>query len=288
MTYAATRNVISSPGSADGPTQLDWLDGPMTGPSGPVAAPANRSRSRAKAQVSTIHGICGPTSFDSSKPVGLPLSWESRLAARLAMVGSTESALIWREKGTPAGRSIFRLAPWTPPISERGSIGSQWPTPKASNAGPDFAKVDRSATGLSLQTVMAQSQSLWPTVSGTEGGQTSRGGDRKNEPLLGGLMAQASPWVTPNARDWKDCGSMATVRKDGKGKIDQTPRQMMQTALTAHGGAALTGSSATTARRAGSPTPAHPCWLMGYPAVWLYLAPSISQVKALRAKAKGK
>lgn len=30
-----------------------------------------------------------------------------------------------------------------------------WPTPKASAAGPDFAKVDRSATGISLATAVA-------------------------------------------------------------------------------------------------------------------------------------
>ena len=68
-----------------------------------------------KNQVETIRGICGPTSFDSPAPSGPLSSWVSRLQARLASIGSTESPLIWREKATPAERSMFRLAPWTPP-----------------------------------------------------------------------------------------------------------------------------------------------------------------------------
>ncbi len=37
-----------------------------------------------------------------------------------------------------------------------------WPTPKGSAAGADFAKLDRSKTGISLQTAV----SLWPTPHG--------------------------------------------------------------------------------------------------------------------------
>lgn len=37
----------------------------------------------------------------------------------------------------------------------------------------------------------------------------------------------SSSWVTPNARDWKDTPGQATVRKDGRGRLDQLPRQAM-------------------------------------------------------------
>ncbi|HSH42097.1 MAG TPA: hypothetical protein VK973_08230 [Arenicellales bacterium] len=39
------------------------------------------------------------------------------------------------------------------------------------------------------------------------------------------LSERASPWVTPSARDWKDTPGMATVRPDGRSRVDQLPRQ---------------------------------------------------------------
>ena len=43
-----------------------------------------------------------------------------------------------------------------------------WPTPKAAAAGPDFAKIERSDTGPSLQTVMAGT-SYWSTPRASDG-----------------------------------------------------------------------------------------------------------------------
>jgi hypothetical protein len=121
----AIPNATSSPASGVGATLPVSPAGPKTARSGPGRARASRSPSRAKAPVSTTRGICGPTSFGSSVPPGPLSSWESRLRARLATVGSTECSLIWREKTTPAGASISRLAPWTPPTSDSASTGSQ-------------------------------------------------------------------------------------------------------------------------------------------------------------------
>jgi DNA (cytosine-5)-methyltransferase 1 len=42
---------------------------------------------------------------------------------------------------------------------------AMWPTPKASAAGPDFAKVGRSKTGISLATAVA----MFPTPAATDG-----------------------------------------------------------------------------------------------------------------------
>ena len=47
-------------------------------------------------------------------------------------------------------------------------------------------------------------------------------------PALRTTESASGSWVTPNARDWKDSPNMATVRKDGKNKVDQTPRQVFQ------------------------------------------------------------
>jgi len=38
-------------------------------------------------------------------------------------------------------------------------------------------------------------------------------------------IGQLSGWVTASARDWKDTPGMATVRPDGRSRIDQLPRQ---------------------------------------------------------------
>ena len=236
MTSMASPKSTSSPGLGGGRTPPASPDGPMTDLFGQALAPASRSRSRAKGPDLLMQGICGPTFTDSSVPDGPLSSWESRLRERLAMVGSTESPLIWRLKTTPAGMSISRLAPWTPPTSVNEATGSLWPTPKASTAG-----------------------------------ETSRSGDRKDEPLIGGLMRGiASTWVTPSARDWKDSAGMATQAGD-RTRLDQLPRQMV------HSGQTPTGSLATTAKR-GVPNPAFPCWLMGYPAEWLLGAVSATQL----------
>jgi hypothetical protein len=148
---------------------------------------------------------------------------------------------------------------------------------------------------MSLQTVMA-AQSYWPTPKASAAGESSRSGDRKDEPLMGGLMREAywptvtikgdwnrsdiseksgdglitvmkgvepALWVTPSARDWKDSAGMATTGPDGRNRIDQLPRQMVASAATDPGGLTENGSSATTAKR-GAPNPAFPCWLMGW------------------------
>lgn len=121
-----------SPESAGGPMQPDLLAGLTTGPSGPVHARASRSRSREKGKVPLMSGTYGPTFIDSSA-LAVPWSlWESRLAARLAMLGSTECDLIWRRKVTPAKRPIFRLAPSERRTSDSDCTGLL-PSPGASD-----------------------------------------------------------------------------------------------------------------------------------------------------------
>lgn len=181
-----------------------------------------------------IQGICGRTYIESSAPPEtqdsrLLFLWESKLRDRLATIGSTESALIWRQKKSPRGLLISRLAPSMRHSNGTGCTGSQWPTPKGSAAGPDFAKVDRSSTGLSLQTVMAATE-RWSTPRSTDGEkgaprqEFSGGGQPLPAQMYGASMA---PWVTPSARDWKDTPGMATEAGERR-RIDQLPRQMSQ------------------------------------------------------------
>jgi hypothetical protein len=212
MTLKDSPKSIGSPVAGCGPMQLDLLGGAMTGTSGPPPARASRSRSQESDLPPPIQGICGRTYFESSAPRTLPdtdpLSlWENRLVERLAIIGSTEFALIWRKKVSPAGHAIFRLARSTRLSNGTDSGGSLWPAPKAAAAGPDFAKMERSDTGMSLQTVMAGTEylpdrmmAMWPAPKASSAGETSRSGDRKDEPLIGALMRQAQ-WSSPRASD---------------------------------------------------------------------------------------
>jgi hypothetical protein len=367
MTLSASRKSTCSPGSGDGPAQLDLLAGLTPAPSGPHPAPVSRSRSRAKAPVETIHGICGPTSFASPVPAGPLHSWESRLRERLAMIGSTESPLIWKLAVTPAGRSMSRLARWTPPISEAGSIGSPWRTPNAQEPGvtldrlvnadgtpwtpgqraydkdtgrlcqvglpqemeasdtwptptslsggsatsnppgnsramnkmleyafgPDRGMGDRSATGLSLQTMQAL-QAPWSTPRASDGekGAPNQSFGAGGQPLPAQLYA-ASPWTTPLATDPRQGYQRRPDDKLGSQK--SLPTQIIDmlglgenvrpSATTAPepSGPITNGSPATTAKR-GGPSPAFPCWLMGYGEAWLWCVPTPSEIKALKKK----
>ncbi len=123
-----------------------------------------------------------------------------------------------------------------------------WAKVKSSDAGPDFAKLERSDTGLSLQTQMA--------------------------------LQEPRPWAPPRAGDWRS-GSSQLGSEDMRAGGAMLPEQMSQTAV---GGPTTVGSSATMTGRAGSPNPAFPCWLQGYPGVWLYCAPGGSP----KPRTKGK
>jgi len=82
-----------------------------------------------------------------------------------------------------------------------------WRTPNATDSdhgGPN-ARDKSGAPHLTMQAQMAS----WPTPNAMEGGQTSRGGDRKDEPLMGGLVQPAASGETPN-------GSPAETKRLGQ------------------------------------------------------------------------
>jgi hypothetical protein len=318
-TSPAGASAISSQESAVGLLRCVSPDGRKTARSGRDRAPASRSPTRDKARVSTIQGTCGQTSSVSSAPDGPLSSWESKLRDRLAMVGSTECALIWREKITPAGASISRLAPWTPPTSVPVSTGSLWPTALATSsvrslekaqAEIDFGTQVRvqdhmvaawptptaqdlaggrsnppgtSATGarpdgtkatVGLPGAMKGSPRATPRASdGEKGGPNqsfSAGGQPLPAQIYGAAEAQASPWATPAARDYRHPNALPLSERGGGKKGEQLPNQMAHLGS----GPRPTGSSATTESR-GAPNPAFPCWLMGYGAAWLLATPSV-------------
>ena len=212
MTSEASPSATSSPGLADGDMPYVSPDGRMIGRSGPARARASRSQSQAREPVQTIQGTCGLTSIASSPPSGPLSSWENKLRARLGMVGSTECALIWKEKATPAGASISRLARWTPPTSDSGFIGSPWPTPCSSD-DRDRGRWENPAIQRRVElgkqimlSMLAQGPMVaatWPTPMAMDHWMTNNIRTDGRQKQLPNVVAEyrATTWPTPITND---------------------------------------------------------------------------------------
>lgn len=149
-------------------------------------------------QMTETSGRKCAASLPSSDPAGW---WVRMFLESSATPTSTRCLLTWKRKATPAGRSVYQLSPSMPRTDECES--GLWPTPQANESTESletlmtrgerqYGRASRNGKNL---TAMAR---LWPTPSGLEGGQTSRGGKRKGELLLAGA---ARMWPTPAATD---------------------------------------------------------------------------------------
>ncbi|CAH0175605.1 hypothetical protein SRABI102_01589 [Stenotrophomonas lactitubi] len=279
QTSPDTGNATSSPASPVGPLQLDLLGGPTTASSGPVAPRASRSPLRVKEKPRMTIGTCGPTSFASSVPEGPLQSWENRLRRRLARTGSTECLLTWKQRTTPAGRSLSQLVPSTRPIAGTGS--GLWPTPTTCmHKGTSPAALTRKngasrANDRLDHCVLAQA--LWPTptasladkgVRSTEG--AIREAARNHGPDLAAVTVASAMWPTPLTNDALGSGYCY-----GPKKPDGTRAEFLKlpgAALVASG-LPHRGSSATT-EKPGALNPAFVCWLMGFLPEWDACAPT--------------
>lgn len=109
MTSKTTHNAISLLELVDGATPCAALDGLTTSPSGREAALASPSASPALAEALPTSATFGPIGSISSASADLALCLESKLKQRLGTGGSTWFALTWKQKVTPAGRSVSLL-----------------------------------------------------------------------------------------------------------------------------------------------------------------------------------
>jgi hypothetical protein len=193
-------SVISSPESESGATPCDSPDGKTNAKSGPDRAPASHSRTPEKKKRSTTRGIFGQSGFLSSEHDDLSYALASRLRPLTDSLGSTLFTLTWTTRITPAGRSICALR-----ASERrtgDSVCIGWPTPRAREAGPDYAITDRPESGgLSIETTAALA--AWTTPSASD---ADRAGAGITEAMSGSSLVQMAAmagWASPKARDHK-------------------------------------------------------------------------------------
>jgi DNA (cytosine-5)-methyltransferase 1 len=97
-------------------------------PCQPLAQPA-------KVRALLTSGISGLSGSTSSASADLTLSLVSKLKQRLTTDGSTLFKLTWREKVTPAGRLVYRLAASGRRTSDNdfGSWPTSWASPRATD-----------------------------------------------------------------------------------------------------------------------------------------------------------
>ncbi len=196
-----TGNVTSSPGSVVGPTPSDLRGGPTTGRCGPAPALASLSPRQAGERGLLTSGTYGRTGTISSGSAALQSYLVSRLRANLPYPGLTLFAMTWRQRVTPSGRLIYRLA-----ASGRRTSGSgcgSWVSPTAQDHSRGTALPRPWDTGVPLSQQVAQLSS-WPTpmsapISEASHGQSS-GQYRKK-------MVECAPWPTPSAQGSAGGGS---------------------------------------------------------------------------------
>jgi len=228
-------NAISSPASECGVTPCASPDGPMTDLFGREvvlalrSASLERKRSARSAKAATLcraldelatsyaadaatHGLPMPATYgrrcgDLSAVDAQYACLVSRLREATEKFGSRLFVLRWKSLDTVFGLRASMLR-----ASGRRTSGSDctsWPTPDAiltprshGERGGRLGNGSQSGADLSRISQLA----AWPTPNVMEGGQTSRGGKRKGEKLMGGI-AQLAAWPTPQSHDERERGN---------------------------------------------------------------------------------
>lgn len=213
-TFAGSNTATSSPAWGAGPTLLDLLDGPPTGPSGPDPAPVSPSPWPATAEGPTTPATSGRSGSGWSLSAALQSSLENRLRVRLAGRGSPLFVLTWKHWAMPSGPLICALRASARRTSDNGS--TFWPTPCVPNGGRSVSLDKLTATGqtldgrkhtVTLEHVAKFAMATWPTPRSSDadkGIRTVEGGLRESLRTAGPdlpTISTLATWPTPTLHD---------------------------------------------------------------------------------------
>lgn len=296
---------IFLPGLEGGLLPFDSQDGPKTEKSGPGAAPASRSPRPAKAAAPPTSDTSGPSFSGSSLSAALASSLASRSRAKLGSAGSMEYSQTWKEKATPAGRSLWAHTASAHRTSDRESIGwpiEGWPkTPQASDGQGGVMEIRPGTTGKYKLRDFAQLAGF-PTPNVPNGGRQPAGGMSPTGKTLDGKKRQVGTEQIAMIAGWTT--ALSTDHQRGRMTDEAMERERPGAGSGLSLDARLAGWPPTTTRdcktdgkdapnRTGAPSlpglitelflvptgrrvvlaPEFSLWLMGFPEAWVTAAP---------------
>lgn len=199
-----TINATSSPESGSGPTLYDKQGGQTTAKCGPDPAHVNLSARQAKELGLLTSGTYGRPFTGSSASADLTYYLANKLVVKTAKLGSTLYQLTWRERDTPAGRSLPQLVASARPTCEVVYTG--WPTPIASQRGGSAESNLKRKEKWGISPTLTD---LRLVAQLTDFGQEPTGSTAATE-SKGRLNPTLPRWLLGLSIEWESCADLVT------------------------------------------------------------------------------